>query len=68
MPTPSARFGLSRREALWQVRALAGEPLPLFAAADRDHTTPEVNEPDVELVPIWIGSHLGVASDAQPSV
>ena len=51
-------IGLSRREALWQVRALAGEPLPLFAAADRDRTTPEVNEPDVELVPMTAGREV----------
>ena len=51
-------IGLSRREALWQVRALAGEPLPLFAAADRDDTTPEVNEPEVELVPMTAGREV----------
>ena len=51
-------IGLSRREALWQVRALAGDPLPLFAAADRDHTTPEVNEPEVELVPMTAGREV----------
>jgi error-prone DNA polymerase len=51
-------IGLSRREGLWQVRALAGEPLPLFAAADRDYTRPEVNEPDVELVPMMVGREV----------
>jgi error-prone DNA polymerase len=51
-------IGLDRRGALWQVRALAGEPLPLFAAADRDDTAPEVNEPDVELVPMPAGREV----------
>ena len=33
-PTPSGpRFGLARREALWAIKALRDEPLPLFAAA-----------------------------------
>jgi error-prone DNA polymerase len=53
-----ASLQLSRREALWQVRALLGEPLPLFAAADRDYTAPEVNEPDVELVPMPAGREV----------
>ena len=51
-------LGLSRRDALWQVRALAGDPLPLFAAADRDHTSPEVKEPEVELVPMTAGREV----------
>ena len=29
-------LGLSRRQALWQVRGLGERPLPLFAAADRE--------------------------------
>ena len=33
-PMPSGpRFGLARREALWAIKALRDEPLPLFAAA-----------------------------------
>ena len=28
-----ARLGLARREALWAIKALRDEPLPLFAAA-----------------------------------
>jgi error-prone DNA polymerase len=51
-------IGLSRRGALWHVRALAGEPLPLFAAADRDRTTPEVNEAEVALVPMRAGREV----------
>ena len=56
--TPSARSASRPAGALWQVRALAGEPLPLFAAADRDYTAPEVNEPDVELVPMPAGREV----------
>src|SRR5829696_7550700 len=39
-------LGLSRRQALWDVRALGGEPLPLFAEADRQHglLQPELEE------------------------
>jgi error-prone DNA polymerase len=51
-------IGLSRRKALWQVRALAGDPLPLFAAADQDHATSEVNEPEVELIPMKAGREV----------
>ncbi len=35
-----ACLGLGRREALWAIRGLAPEPLPLFAAADRRETVP----------------------------
>jgi error-prone DNA polymerase len=40
------------------VRALAGEPLPLFAAADRGNIRAEVNEPNVELVPMTAGREV----------
>jgi hypothetical protein len=50
-------IGLSRREALG-VRALAEEPLPLFAAADQGGTTPEISEPEVELVPMTTGREV----------
>src|SRR5262249_53199642 len=45
---------LKRREALWAIKALRDEPLPLFAAAsarDRE-TVPEIDEPIVELRPM----------------
>src|SRR5258707_13276721 len=45
---------LKRREALWAIKALRDEPLPLFAAAsarDRE-TVPEIDEPVVELRPM----------------
>jgi error-prone DNA polymerase len=46
-------LGLSRRQALWEVRALGGEPLPLFAAADagRALSRPEVDEAPMSLAP-----------------
>ena len=46
-PTPSRSLGLARREALWAIKALRDEPLPLFAAAAaREHgPSPEIHEP-----------------------
>ncbi len=45
-------IGLDRRGALWQVRALAGAVLPLFAAADAGvRPRPEIVEAPVQLVP-----------------
>jgi len=40
-------LGLGRREALWQVRALGGAPLPLFAAAEA-RALPGDNRPPIE--------------------
>jgi error-prone DNA polymerase len=51
---------LKRREALWAIKALRDEPLPLFAAAsarDRE-TVPEIDEPIVELRPMTAGSEV----------
>ena len=44
-------LGLARREALWAIKALRDEPLPLFAAASarEAETVPEVDEPAVAL-------------------
>ncbi|AYD05184.1 error-prone DNA polymerase [Neorhizobium sp. NCHU2750] len=44
-------FGLERRDALWAIKALRDEPLPLFAAAaEREQkAVAEQNEPEVEL-------------------
>ncbi len=51
--------GLDRRQALWQVRALANAPLPLFAAADAGHRPrPEIVEPLVELAPMRDGGEV----------
>ena len=52
-------MGLDRRQALWQVRALADAPLPLFAAADAGHRPrPEIVEPPVELAPMPDGGEV----------
>ncbi|MCH4091861.1 error-prone DNA polymerase [Acetobacter sp.] len=48
-------FGLARREALWAIKALRDEPLPLFAAAD---VTRETEEPDVLLRPMRAGAEV----------
>ena len=44
-----ASLGLARREALWAIKALRDEPLPLFAAASNREaaTVPEATEPAV---------------------
>ena len=53
-------LGLSRRQALWAIRALRNEALPLFAAADdrANRLEPEIIEPDVKLVPMRAGSEV----------
>ena len=46
-------LGLARREALWAIKALRDEPLPLFAAASarEAEAVPEINEPaDIDLL------------------
>ncbi|WP_208245539.1 error-prone DNA polymerase (plasmid) [Rhizobium sp. T1470] len=55
---PSLR--LARREALWAIKALRDEPLPLFAAASarKDRTVSELNEPLVALRPMTAGSEV----------
>jgi error-prone DNA polymerase len=66
---------LARREALWAIKALRDEPLPLFAAAsDRAAgLVPEFNEPAVALKPMTGGGevvedyvHLGLTLRAHP--
>ncbi|MBV1834117.1 error-prone DNA polymerase [Novacetimonas pomaceti] len=49
------RLGLARREALWAIRALRDEPLPLFAAAA---VVREAEEPDVLLQPMRDGAEV----------
>ncbi len=70
---PSLR--LARREALWAIKALRDEALPLFAAAsDREQTfVPEVDEVAVELKPMTAGrevvedyGHLGLTLRDHP--
>ena len=53
-------FGLARREALWAIRGLRDEPLPLFAAASarEDEIVPEVDEPAVALRPMTAGGEV----------
>jgi error-prone DNA polymerase len=47
-------LGLARRDAIWAIRGLRDEPLPLFAAADRreGRLAPEIVEAPVALVPM----------------
>jgi error-prone DNA polymerase len=66
---------LARREALWAIKALRDEPLPLFAAASAREakTVPELNEPPVTLRPMTAGSevvedygHVGLTLRSHP--
>ncbi len=53
-------MGLARREALWAIKALRDEPLPLFAAAAVRETrvVPEQAEPTIVLRPMTAGSEV----------
>jgi error-prone DNA polymerase len=66
---------LARREALWAIKALRDEPLPLFAAAcvREAKTAPELCEPAVTLRPMTAGSevvedygHVGLTLRSHP--
>ena len=66
---------LARREALWAIKGLRDEPLPLFAAAAtrEANLVPELSEPAVSLKPMSGGSevvedyvHLGLTLRAHP--
>jgi len=68
-------LGLSRREALWAIRGLRDEPLPLFsaAAAREAAVVPELSEPAVALRPMAKGGevvedygHVGLTLRAHP--
>jgi error-prone DNA polymerase len=68
-------LGISRREALWRIKGLRDEPLPLFAAATRrqDKQIPELVEPAVTLRPMTAGSevvedygHVGLTLRSHP--
>ncbi len=70
-----AGLGLARREALWAIKALRDEPLPLFAAAAMREAgiVPEQSEPAVSLRPMTSGrevvedyGHLGLTLRAHP--
>ena len=51
---------LARREALWAIKALRDEPLPLFEAASarNQESVPEIDEPVVELKAMTAGSEV----------
>ncbi len=52
-------LGLSRREALWAIKGLQTEALPLFAAADHPRLPqPELIEPTVLLAPMSAGREV----------
>ncbi|MBL7372323.1 error-prone DNA polymerase, partial [Escherichia coli] len=53
-------FALARREALWAIKALRDEPLPLFAAASAREAeiVPEVAEPAVIQRPMTAGGEV----------
>jgi error-prone DNA polymerase len=66
---------LARREALWAIKALRDEPLPLFAAASARarETVAEIHEPVVALRPMTAGgevvedySHVGLTLRSHP--
>ncbi len=66
---------LARREALWAIKALRDEPLPLFAAAAARETMllPEISETSVPLKPMTEGrevvedySHVGLSLRKHP--
>ena len=68
-------LALNRREAIWAIKALRDEPLPLFAALDEENrtATPEVDEPVVDLKPMTAGrevvedyGHVGLTLRAHP--
>ena len=51
---------MARREALWAIKALRDEPLPLFAAAAarKSEPVPEICEPAVSLRPMTAGGEV----------
>ncbi|MBR0641439.1 error-prone DNA polymerase [Plastoroseomonas hellenica] len=53
-------LGLERREALWAIKALCDEPLPLFAAAAAiaQAAVAEIEEPAVSLRPMTAGGEV----------
>ncbi|TXI08182.1 MAG: error-prone DNA polymerase, partial [Rhizobium sp.] len=55
-----ASLHLARREALWAIKALGDEPLPLFAAAAARERAivPEIIEPAVALRPMTAGGEV----------
>src|SRR3546814_12368085 len=69
-------LGMARREALWAIKALRDEPLPLFAAATtrEQQLVPEISEPAVVLRPMTAGTevveaygHVGLSLRSHPA-
>ncbi|MGE0283492.1 MAG: error-prone DNA polymerase, partial [Rhizobiaceae bacterium] len=69
------RLKLARREALWAIKALRDEPMPLFAAAAarEQQAIPELREPAVLLNPMTAGrevvedyGHVGLTLRSHP--
>ncbi|RWQ37053.1 MAG: error-prone DNA polymerase [Mesorhizobium sp.] len=68
-------LGLARREALWALKGLRDEPLPLFAAASarEQQTVSEIHEPALMLRPMTAGrevvedyGHIGLTLRSHP--
>ena len=68
-------LGLQRREALWEIKALRDDPLPLFAATAKreQQLIPEIQEPAPDLLPMTAGrevvedyTHLGLTLRDHP--
>ncbi len=49
---------LDRRDALWAIKGLRDDPLPLFATADAHDHKPEILEPDPGLKPMTPGREV----------
>jgi error-prone DNA polymerase len=69
----SGSMGLARRDALWAIKALRDNPLPLFVASGDRPQVPEVNEVAVRLKKMTAGhevvedySHIGLTLRAHP--
>jgi error-prone DNA polymerase len=66
-------MGVARREALWAIKALRDNPLPLFASRQDEQPVPEVNEAAVRLKAMTAGheviedyAHIGLTLRAHP--
>jgi error-prone DNA polymerase len=69
----SGSIGLARRDALWAIKALRDNPLPLFVASEDRAPVPEVNEIVVRLKAMTAGhevvedyAHVGLTLRAHP--
>ncbi len=69
----SGSIGLARRDALWAIKALRDNPLPLFVASEDRPPVPEVNEVAVRLKAMTAGhevvedyAHVGLTLRAHP--